>query len=318
MKRKLLLIFLVLFVFSEAIFAQTRIITGIITGKEDGLPLPGVSVMVKGTKTGTQSGPDGSYAIKLPDGQSLVFSFIGYNIQTVIPNGLRLNVIMAGTTSTLNEVQVIGYGTQSKRESVGSISTVKGSEIVEQPVQNFVQSLAGKASGVQITIANGVSNTPPVFHIRGTNSIALSSQPLIVVDGVPSYSGDYSGGESGGSGLANINPDDIESIDIAKDGASTAIYGSRAANGVVFVTTKKGKKGDAVVSVDSWIGMTKVNRLPKVLDAYQYVTLKNEALKNAGLYNDVVTTPQTKALYYAGLGTDAAGNTINTNWKNLV
>lgn len=318
MKRKLLLIFLVLFVFFEAIFAQTRTITGIITGKEDGLPLPGVSVMVKGTKTGTQSGPDGSYAIKLPDGQSLVFSFIGYNIQTVIPNGLRLNVIMAGTTSTLNEVQVIGYGTQSKRESVGSISTVKGSEIVEQPVQNFVQSLAGKASGVQITIANGVSNTPPVFHIRGTNSIALSSQPLIVVDGVPSYSGDYSGGESGGSGLANINPDDIESIDIAKDGASTAIYGSRAANGVVFVTTKKGKKGDAVVSVDSWIGMTKVNRLPKVLDAYQYVTLKNEALKNAGLYNDVVTTPQTKALYYAGLGTDAAGNTINTNWKNLV
>lgn len=310
MKKKLLKIFLVLLTLSQVVYAQTRIITGIVTGKEDGKPLPGVSVMVQGTKAGTQTGADGSYSIKFSPGQSLVFSFIGYNTQTLVPNRDQLNVTLSGTTSSLNEVQVVGYGTQSKRESVGSIATVKGTEILEQPVQNFVQSLAGKASGVQVTIANGVSNTPPVFHIRGTNSIALSSQPLIVVDGVVSYSDDYSGSSAGGSGLSNINPDDIESIDIAKDGASTAIYGSRAANGVVFVTTKKGKKGDAVVSVDSWIGMTKANRLPKVLDAYQYVAIKNEALKNAGLYN--------ASTYYAGLSTDASGNTINTNWKKLI
>ncbi len=318
MKRKLLMTFLVLFVFSEAIFAQIRTISGIVTGKEDGLPLPGVSVMVKGTRTGTQTGPDGSYSIKLPTGQTLVFSFIGYNVQTIVPSSNQLNVTLSGSASTLNEVQVIGYGTQSKRESVGSIATIKGSDIIEQPVQNFEQALAGKASGVQITIPSGVLNTAPIFHIRGTNSISLGSQPLIVVDGVVSFSandgtagtGNIGGGESGSNPLGNINPDDIESIDIAKDGASTAIYGSRAANGVVFITTKKGKKGNAVVSLDSWVGTTSATRLPKVLDAAQYVAEKNEALVNAGLYN--------ASNYFIATNTDASGNPINTNWEKLL
>lgn len=299
--------------------AQIRNISGIITGKQDGLPLPGVSVMVKGTKVGTQTGPDGSYSIKVPPGsESLVFTFIGFTTQTITISSDRMNVTLSGAASELNEVQVVGYGTQTKRETVGNISTVKGADIIEQPVQNFVQSLAGRAPGVQITIPNGVLNTSPVFHIRGTNSISLSSQPLIVVDGIASFTGDYSGTSSAGNALANINPDDIESIDIAKDGAATAIYGSRGANGVVFVTTKKGKKGTTVVSLDSWFGLTQAYRLPKVLNAAQYIAEKNEALVNAGSYNTTVTSPQTIPLLYAGYSYDANGNPIETDWKKLI
>jgi len=243
MKKILQTFLLFLFLIASEAYAQTRTVSGIVTGKDDGKPLPGVSVMVQGTKIGTQTGSDGSYSIKVTGKQPLVFTFIGFATQTITPVNDRLNVVLAGTASALNEVVVVGYGTQIKRDNVGSISSVKGADLSEQPVQNFEQSLGGRAAGVQVTIPNGVANTPPVFRIRGTNSINLSSQPLFVIDGIVSQTGDFSGGESGGNALANINPEDIESIEIAKDAASTAIYGSRAANGVVFVTTKKGKKG---------------------------------------------------------------------------
>ncbi|QJD96522.1 SusC/RagA family TonB-linked outer membrane protein [Mucilaginibacter robiniae] len=309
--KKTLLFFLGVFMLLGAqVYAQTRTVTGVITGKDDGLPLPGVSVTIQGTKTGTQTGPDGSYTIKVSPGQALVFTFVGFNTQTITPSGNRQDIVLTGRSSDLNEVVVVGYGTQVKRATVGTIAQVKGSDLIEQPVQNFEQALAGRAPGVQVTIPNGVSNTPPVIHIRGVNSISLSSQPLFVVDGVVSITGDLSGGESGGNALANINPDDIESISIAKDGAATAIYGSRAANGVVFVTTKRGKKGNAIVSLDSWIGQNHVFRLPKVLDANQYISIKNEALVNAGLYN--------ANSYYVTTTPDANGVPFNTNWAKLI
>ncbi|QQL49141.1 SusC/RagA family TonB-linked outer membrane protein [Mucilaginibacter ginkgonis] len=316
MKKTLLSVLWVLLLIGQVAFAQTRTVTGTVTGKDDGLPLPGVSVIVKGTKTGTQTKVDGTFSIKVPQGDALVFTYISFASQTIVPQGNRpLNVVLVGSSSDLNEVVVVGYGRQSKRENVGSIAQVKGSELAQQPVQNFEQALAGKAAGVQITIPNGVLNTPPVFHIRGTNSISLSSQPLIIVDGVVSFTGDFSGGESGGNALANINPDDIEDVSILKDASATAIYGSRGANGVVLITTKKGKKGSATVSVDSWAGMTKVFRLPKVLDAFQYVNLKNEALVNAGLYN---TNAANGALAFTTLTPDANGNPINTDWTKVV
>jgi len=318
MKKNLLNFLWVLIIIGSNAYAQNRTVTGTVTGSDDGLPLPGVSVVVKGTKTGTQTKADGTYTIKVGAGQSLIFTYLGFASQTVEPSGEHLNVKLSGRTNDLNEVVVVGYGSQSKRASVGSVSQIKGSDLIEQPVQNFEQSLAGKAAGVQITIPNGVLNTPPVFHIRGTNSISLSSQPLIVVDGVVSFTGDFSGGESGGNALANISNDDIENITILKDASATAIYGSRGANGVVIITTKKGKKGAATVSVDSWVGATKVNRLPKVLDAFQYVALKNEAMVNAGVYNATVTNPQTIPLEYTTLTPDANGNPINTNWGKLI
>ena len=298
----------VLFLMASHVFAQTRTITGTVTEKEDGGPLPGVSIMIKGAKTGTQSNAQGKFTISASTGQTLVFTSVGYKTQSIVVSGSTINVAMESNQTQLSDVMVVGYGTQNRRDNVGSIAQVKGSDLIEQPVQNFEQALAGKAAGVQITIPNSVLNTPPVFHIRGTNSINLSSQPLIVVDGIVSFTGDYSGGESGGNALSNLNPDDIDNIEILKDASATAIYGSRGANGVVLITTKKGKKGDAVVSLDSWTGVTTPYRLPNVLNADQYIALKTEAIANAGL---AATTAVVD-------GTDANGNPINTNWKNVV
>jgi TonB-linked SusC/RagA family outer membrane protein len=309
MKKKLQTLLWVLALMASHAYAQTRTVTGTVTGKGDGLPLPGVSVLIAGTHSGTQTAPDGVYSIKVSPGQKLVFEFIGFTTQTLSPSANRLDVVLSGLQSELNEVQVVGYGSTTKRENIGNTSTIKGTSVINQPVQNFQQALAGRAAGVQITIPNGVSNTTPVFRIRGTSSISLSSQPLFVVDGVPVLAGDY-GNESGGSALANIDPNDIESIDVAKDGVSTAIYGSRAGNGVVFITTKKGKKGDAVVTLDAYTGFSKVYRLPKVLNAAQYIAEKNEALVNAGIYNETTM--------HAGYTYDAAGNPIDTDWGKLI
>jgi TonB-linked SusC/RagA family outer membrane protein len=298
----------VLLLIASHAYAQTRAITGTVTEKDDGGPLPGVSVLIKGTKTGTQSNAQGQFTIQASTGETLVFTSVGYLTKSVQITGSTVNLVMEPNQTLLSDVMVIGYGTQNRRDNIGSVAQVKGSDLVEQPVQNFEQALAGKASGVQITIPNSVLNTPPVFHIRGTNSINLSSQPLIVVDGIVSFTGDFSGGESGGNAMSNINPDDIESIDILKDASATAIYGSRGANGVVIITTKKGKKGDAVVSLDSWVGVTTPYRLPQVLNAQQYDAIKTEAISNAGL----------SATTSVADGTDASGNPINMNWKDLV
>jgi len=291
------------------VYGQTPTITGTVTEKEQGGPLPGVSVVIKGSRTGTLSNAQGKFSISASVGQTLVFSTIGYKTQTIVTSSTTLNVVMEPSQSELSEVMVIGYGTQLRRDNVASVSQIKGSDLTEQPVQNFEQALAGKAPGVQITIPNSVLNTPPVFHIRGTSSINLSSQPLIVVDGIVSLTGDFSGGESGGNALSNINPDDIEDIQVLKDASATAIYGSRGANGVVLVTTKKGKKGDAVFTLDSWLGETSVNRLPTVLNANQYVAIKTEAIANGG------GNPLTTAVV---INNDANGNPINTNWENLL
>ncbi|GAB3915350.1 SusC/RagA family TonB-linked outer membrane protein [Mucilaginibacter boryungensis] len=316
MKKNLLKFVFVLLLLSSKAYSQSRTITGTVTGKDDGAPIPGVTVVVAGTKSGVTTNGSGSYTIKVPSGpQSLVFTSIGYLKKTEKITGSILNVSLESDTKSLAEVQVVGYGTTTKRANVGNIATVKGSEVVEQPVQNFQQALGGRAPGAQITIANGVSNTTPVFRIRGTNSISLSSQPLFVVDGVTVFAGDY-GNESGGSALSNIDPNDIESIDIAKDGAATAIYGSQGANGVVFITTKKGKKGTAVISVNAYTGVTNVSRLPQVLNAAQYVALKNEAMVNAGVYS--AATVPASGFGHAGFTTDASGNQVDTKWADLV
>lgn len=332
MKKTLQRFLWVLLLIGSHAYAQTRTVTGTVTGK-DGQALPGVSVTVQGIRSGTQTGPDGSYSIKVSTGQSLIFTFIGFDSQTVTPTGEKQNIVLAGSTNALTEVLVTGYGAPTtKRDNVGSVASVKGADISEQPVQNFQQALGGRAAGVQVTIPSGVVNAPPVFRIRGTNSINLSSQPLVVVDGVISITGDVSATNSTANALGNINTEDIESVEVLKDAAATAIYGSRAANGVLLVTTKKGKKGKPLVTLDSWIGQSKATRLPKVLDAFQYTDIKNEALKNAipvpgspSLYNTGAAIPANVPLGYPAIPTryyaltnDANGNPINTNWNDYV
>jgi TonB-linked SusC/RagA family outer membrane protein len=318
MNRILQTFLLLLFLIASEAKAQIRTVTGTVTGKEDGQPLPGVSVMVLGTKSGTQTGPDGSYSIKIAPGQSLTFSFIGFTTQTLSPNSDRLNVALSGSASALNEVVVTGYGTQLRRNNIGSVAAIKGPAIADAPVQSFDQALAGRASGVQITIPTGVLNSPPVFRIRGTNSISLSSQPLIVVDGQVVITGDLSLTSSSSNALANINPNDIESIDIAKDAAATAIYGSRAGNGVVFITTKKGKLGKPRISYDTWVGVTSPYRLPNMLNAFQYTDYKNEAVANANSIRSgsVVQSVGVPVQFKLTNGPDGAP--INTNWYDYV
>jgi TonB-linked SusC/RagA family outer membrane protein len=310
--RKILCLLWGLLFLSGELLAQSRTITGKVTDA-NGNPLPNASVTVKGTSIGSTSNADGTYSITIPAGSKvLVVSAVGMDeVEVSIGNKGIINMSLSPTDKNLAEVVVVGYGTQRKKEITGNYSTVKGAEIAQKPVQSFESALAGKAAGVQITVPNGVVNNPPVFRIRGTNSISLSSYPLIIVDGVPTYTGDAGATNAPANPLASINPNDIESIDIAKDAAASAIYGSRAANGVVFITTKKGKSGRAKVNYDGWVGFSKANRLPDVLDAYQYVDFKNAALNNLK-----AVSPSTTGNFI--IPKDANGNDINTNWYDEV
>ncbi|MGB8194086.1 MAG: TonB-dependent receptor [Chitinophagaceae bacterium] len=297
-----------LLLFCGTLLAQNRTITGKVTS-DNGLPLPNVSVIIKGTNTGTTTNADGAFSINVPpSARALLFSSVGMTTEEVaIGNKTAISISMKAADKDLQEVVVIGYGTQKKKEVTGAVSSVKGQAIANLPVQSFDATLGGRAAGVQITVPNGLLNNPPVFRIRGTNSINLSSYPLVVIDGVPSYTGDVSQTFAVANVLSSINPNDIESIDILKDASATAIYGSRAANGVVLITTKKGKSGVTKVVYDGWAGWTKPYGLWDLLNAEQYMTIKNEGLANANITNQKFNpTP----------GPD--GNPIDTRWYDYV
>jgi len=211
---------------------------------------------------------------------------------------------------------VVGYGTQKRKEVTGSLTTIKGTTVAEKPVQSFEQALAGRSPGVQITVPSGVLNAPPVFRIRGVNSISLTSSPLIIVDGTPVVTGDLSGSNASGNALASINPADIESIDIAKDAAATSIYGSRAANGVVFITTKRGRAGKTKINYNVSMGFTSVYGVPKVLNAQQYTDYKNYVASTTLGIN--TTNPAGAGYVKYNLTPGPDGNPINTNWGDVI
>ena len=303
--------------------AQNVTLTGRVTDAKDGSPLSGVSVTSKQTKAGVKTDVRGSFTITVPSSsKTLAISYVGFASQEVnVGSSNSIEVKLVSSDASLNEVVVVGYGTQRRREVTGSVSAISGAAVAERPVQSFDQALAGRAAGVQVTIPAGVLNAPPVFRIRGTNSISLSSQPLFVVDGVVVFTGDQTLTAASGNALANINPADIESVDIAKDAASTAIYGSRAANGVVFITTKKGRSGKPRVNYDGWMGWTSPIRLPELLNAQQYTDYKNEAVANAnsirpGSVNFTLNGASTLPKF--AIGTDASGKPIDTRWYDYV
>lgn len=311
MKSKILFILFALFTVALNVNAQ-----GIIKGKvsdENGKPLSGVTVKAtpadKAAAVSTVTDESGTFSIKIANAKTVAFSYVGYESQTVAASA-NISVVLKQSSSDLSEVVVVGYGTQKRREATGALTSIKGSEVAQKPIQSFEQGLAGKSSGVQITIPSGVLNAPPVFRIRGTNSISLSSYPLIIVDGVPSFTGDFSSTASAGNALASINPNDIESIDIAKDAAATAIYGSRAANGVVFITTKKGKSGKMKVTYDVSYGQNSVYGLPNVMNAMEYQTFKTEAVANNPSLTGTAKPVFTQVVGPRGL--------INTNWFDYV
>jgi TonB-dependent starch-binding outer membrane protein SusC len=311
--RKFVTLFVCVVMFFAHAFAQTRRVTGRVVD-DSGNPLSGVSVIVRGSTAGTTTDASGRFSLTVPSSSRAVdISAINYTTQTVsIPASNNISVTLQSSNGSLAEVVVVGYGTQRRRELTGNVATVTGTAVAEKPVQTFDQALAGRASGVQITVPSGILNSPPVFRIRGTNSLSLSSYPLVVVDGVPSFTGDFSSGYSAGNALASVNPNDIESIDIAKDAASTAIYGSRAANGVVFITTKKGKSGRTKVSYDTWLSSTQAYRLPELLNASEYL-----AFKTAAVANNPNFASGSSAIKYNSIN-DANGNPIDTRWYDYV
>ncbi len=211
---------------------------------------------------------------------------------------------------------VVGYGSQKRKEVTGSVATIKGQLVADKPVQSFEQALAGRAAGVQVTVPSGVLNAPPVFRIRGTNSISFSSYPLIVVDGVPTPTGDFSSTNAAGNALASINPNDIESIDIAKDAGAAAIYGSRAASGVVFITTKKGKVGKSKINYNTSFGFTNAYGIPEVLNAQQWTDYKNLAAANNQNVNSTNPTGSGYTKFNLTLGPD--GKPIDTKWADII
>lgn len=297
----------------------TRTVKGKVTD-DKGIPLSGVTVSAVGTNRKVVTDNGGNFAIEITNKvKALQFTYVGFALQEVSvteASTVNISINLKAEDASLSEVVVVGYGTQKRKDLTANIATVKGQAVADKPVQSFDQALAGRATGVQITVPNGVLNAPPVFRIRGTNSLSLSSYPLIIVDGVPTPTGDFSSTNAAGNALASINPNDIESIDIAKDAAATAIYGSRAANGVVFITTKRGRSGAPRVTYNASVSWTQVYGVPEVMNAQQYTDFKNMAAANNQNLN--TSNPSGSGYTKFALTTGPDGNPINTNWANII
>jgi len=218
---------------AQAYAQNARNVTGKVTD-DKGAPLVGVTVSAVGANKNALTDNSGSFSIQVTEKvKTLRMSYVGFDSKEVNINGKStISVTLSMEDKLLNEVVVVGYGTQRKRDLTGSTASVKGDAMANKPTQSFEQALGGRAAGVQVVIPSGVLNAQPVLRIRGTNSISLSSYPVVVVDGVPVFTGDGSSTNAAGIILSSINPNDIESLDVANDAAATAIYGSRAAHGV--------------------------------------------------------------------------------------
>ncbi|QMW04813.1 SusC/RagA family TonB-linked outer membrane protein [Spirosoma foliorum] len=257
------------------VVAQTQKITGTVRDVQ-GAALPGVSVVVAGTSTGTITDVEGKFSISAAKGNTLNFSFVGYQpFSEKIANADVLNIQLVTDETNLSEVVVVGYGTQTKRELTGAISNIKAAELKDIPATNISQRLQGKLAGVQINQNTGQPGAELSIRIRGAASINAGNNPLIVVDGFPTT-----------SGLNVINPDAIESITVLKDAAAASLYGSRAANGVILVTTKQAKNGQRNVQFSSFVGVQSVSDRgkPDLMNAPEFAQFKKEYYEDAALY----------------------------------
>ncbi|MBW3128730.1 SusC/RagA family TonB-linked outer membrane protein [Hymenobacter profundi] len=283
MKKTLLLSFVLMLALLTQAWAQNRTVTGRVTDVTTGEGMPGVTVHLKGTSTAAPTDANGNYTIGVPAGEAtLVFTFIGYvNKEVAVGNQSTLNVALASDSQNLNEVVVVAYGTADPATYTGSVTQIGAEKLSQRPVTNVTNAIAGQAAGVQVSGGSGQPGAGPDIRIRGFSSVNYANDPLYVVDGVP-----YT------AGLSNLNPEDIESISILKDAASTALYGSRATNGVVMVTTKRGKKDQVQVNVRALQGVSS-RAVPEYnrVSAQQYYPLMWEAYRNS-LVNATTTREQ--------------------------
>jgi TonB-linked SusC/RagA family outer membrane protein len=268
MKNKLifLLIIAVISLLDSSLYAQNKTVKGTVKDAS-GIPVPGANVNIKNSKIGTSTDIDGSYSIDAPKGSILVFSFIGFKAEEkTVGDAATYDVSLNEVDNTLNEVVVVGYGVRKKKDLTGSIVSVNAEEIASRPVANAVEAMQGKAAGVDIS-SNERPGQVGNITIRGVRSISATNSPLYVVDGIPLNSG----------GIDFINPSDIETIDILKDASATAIYGSRGANGVIIVTTKKGKNGKFTLNYNTSIITETIDENARMMNAEEYITFRRWA-----------------------------------------
>ncbi|MDW8209820.1 MAG: TonB-dependent receptor [Cytophagales bacterium] len=272
--------------------AQTRTISGKVTSAEDGSPLPGVTVQIKGTNTGTQTDAEGKFSINAPENATLVFRFVGLKTQEIAVGGRSsIDVRMEVDERVLSEVVVTGYGAMEKREITGSIASVRGDVIQNLPLQSFDRALQGRAAGVLVQAANGVPGGAVSVRIRGIGSITAGNEPLYIVDGVVMNNASTTNFVSSNP-LAFLNPNDIESIEVLKDAAAASVYGAQAGNGVVLVTTKKGRAGRTEFNLNYYYGSVEPIRYMRVLNSQQWIQVRTEAVRNQ---NPALTEAQARS-----------------------
>ncbi|MCF8282898.1 MAG: TonB-dependent receptor [Bacteroidales bacterium] len=316
-------------------FAQNRTLTGKILDGESGEPLYGATVLAQGTSNGTIADIDGNFSLTVPtDTKVLLVSYTGYNSQEIAIGASNvIDITMAPNVTALNEIVVVGYGTQIKSTLTGNIAKLDGDRLKDLPVSSMEQGLQGKTAGVFIESANGKPGGAVRVRIRGAGSITASNQPLYIVDGVPISvdAQNISGGAL--NPLADLNPNDIESVEILKDASAGAIYGSRAANGVVLITTRKGKAGKTNIEANFQMGSSTPTGKREFLNREQYIQMFTRSVTGAATYEYALDpsawTDEAEAIdwyvenyatkrfnRYSGPGADYTTTTTNTNWQD--
>ena len=282
---------------------QKKVLFGTVKDNK-GLTLPGVTVHVKGSTIGTISDNDGNFRLSVPtDAKILAFSFVGMKTQEILIAGKTIiNVVLSEETVGLDEVVAIGYGTMRKIDMTGSAASVQTTELAKAPVKSFDDALAGRVAGVQVSSADGQPGSMPNIVIRGANSLTQDNSPLYVIDGFPMENNNNNA----------INTNDIESINILKDASATAIYGARGANGVIMITTKKGKVGAPVVNYNSYYGFQKVTNIIRSMDPYNFVKLELELDPTAATTQYLTTPGRTLDDYKTIKGVDWFGKCLQT------
>ena len=255
-------------------FAQNTVVGRVVD--TNNVPLIGVNVVVKGTTTGTTTGIDGNYSIKVAENQTLVFSYIGYTtVEEIVGKRTAINVKMNEEATQLGAVEIvnIGYGTTTRRDLTGSVAKADLGTMMKANVTNFDQALSGRIAGVVVTTGDGSLGAEANITIRGNNSLTQSNAPLYIIDGFPSE----------GSFATSINPADIESIDVLKDASATAIYGARGANGVIVINTKRGNEGKPTVNFSATFSMSHIANKVDLMDSYEFVRLQDELISETSM-----------------------------------
>ncbi len=295
-------------------FSQ-RSVSGRVTDQADGSVLPGVTINVKNTRTGTVTDANGAYSVALAtDAETLIFTYSGYKTQEITINGqTSIDVVLGEDLNLMNEVVVVGYGEQRRGDLTAAISSIKGSDINKTPVASLEGAMQGRSAGVLVNNSSGQPGSAMRVNIRGASSINASNGPLYVIDGVPMVSENNSALFTGGynfNSMADINPNDIESLVILKDASAGAIYGSRGANGVILITTKRGKEGRSNIDLEYYRGFQNPTNTPKMMDSKQFLSLMNEAAANDGLPSDYFTNPASSGFWADPNSPDL----VNTDW----